>query len=343
MDEKGNTHICEAPPVLPVEAVPERACPTYLIVLRGGIPGAMLQLTPGESWIGRSGECLIQLADPTVSRLHAVLHVGTDGRADLIDRESTNGTYVNNRRLAPGEPMRLSDGDRLRIGSMVVLKFSQPDPCEEHFQRELFERSVRDHLTGLYNRAYLLDRMTPLAQRSSASGLGLAVLMLDIDHFKGINDTYGHDVGDAVLREVAAVLRQMTRSEDLVARYGGEEFVAVLPCATLDRAVERAERIRARLADRQVRCVEGPLRVTASIGVAFAAAERPRPPGSLISAADLHLYQAKEAGRNRVSSPLNRAAPDSDEFLTKDGESPFCPDLATDQYPPVATSPPALT
>ena len=130
------------------------------------------------------------------------------------------------------------------LGTSVVLKLVRLDPNDEQFQREMFERTVRDTLTGLYNRAYLLNQIGVLAERSAAQGVGLAVLMLDIDHFKQINDRYGHLAGDGVLRQVAAVIRESTRAEDLVARFGGEEFVVVLPVSVPDLATERAERIR---------------------------------------------------------------------------------------------------
>jgi len=164
----------------------------------------------------------------------------------------------------------------------------------------MFERTVRDPLTGLYNRAYFLAQFGPLADRSGLKGLAMAVLMLDIDHFKRINDAHGHDVGDQVLREVAAVLRQATRSDDLVARYGGEEFVVALPVAAPDQATERAERVRAALADRRILADGVPLRVTASLGLAYTPAGRPRSVASLISTADQGLYQAKNSGRDRI-------------------------------------------
>ena len=161
---------------------------------------------------------------------------------------------------------------------------------------------MRDPLTGLYNRSFFLDQIGPMAELGASRGQGLAVLMLDIDHFKRVNDTLGHDAGDAVLREVAAVLRESTRGEDLVARYGGEEFVAALPVASPGQATERAERIRVeprRPADRPPGG-SPPLRVTASLGLAFAHPGRLRSASALITAADHCLYQAKNAGRNRV-------------------------------------------
>jgi diguanylate cyclase (GGDEF)-like protein len=204
-------------------------------------------------------------------------------------------------------PVTLTDGDRVRIGSVVVVKYVHPDPYEERFQKEMFERTVRDTLTGLYNRAYFLDQLNPLAKTVAENGLGLAVMMLDIDHFKEVNDTLGHPTGDAVLREVADVLRQSARSDDLIARFGGEEFILALPVSTPRRGLERAEKIRRSLASRRFRADNEGLSVTASIGVAFADPGRPRTSASLVSAADLFLYRAKESGRNRVVGDPQRS------------------------------------
>jgi diguanylate cyclase (GGDEF)-like protein len=278
--------------------------PMYLIVVGGGIPGAMIRLAPEGARLGRSSENSVRIAELSVSRHHAVITVDDRGAAWLTDLGSTNGTYLNNRHLAPHHPARLDDGDRIQFGSTFVVKFVGLDPCDERFQREMFERTVRDPMTGLFNRAYFLDQLVPTAEAGAARGLGLAVLMLDVDHFKRVNDTYGHDAGDAVLREVAQALRECTRSEDLVARYGGEEFVAALTVTAPDQATDRAERIRAAVAARRFAAVSGdpgrPLRVTVSIGLAFHRAGHLRHPLGLITTADQGLYQAKRAGRNRV-------------------------------------------
>ncbi len=123
--------------------------------------------------------------------------------------------------------------------------------------------------------------------------------MLDIDHFKHINDRHGHLAGDAVLREIAAVVRESTRSEDLVCRFGGEEFVVVLPFSDPDLAGERAEQIRSSIASRTTHHDGAAIRVTASIGLAYAPAEL-RKETALIMLADQALYRAKAEGRNRV-------------------------------------------
>ncbi|MDX2036259.1 MAG: GGDEF domain-containing protein [Isosphaeraceae bacterium] len=303
MEEKScATHFCLTVAQESAESFPAPTSPSplYLIMLNGGIPGAMLQVSKQETRLGRASDNTLQLADSSISRYHALLETDDEGQVRLSDLESTNGTFVNGKRLPPHTPVPLKDGDRLQFGAEIVVKLVRPDPCEERFQREMFERTVRDSLTGLYNRAYFLSQVGPLADRNAVKGMGLAVIMLDVDHFKRVNDQYGHPIGDAVLREVANVLRQSLRGDDLIARYGGEEFVAALPVATPDQAAERAERIRASLADRRIHVAGTRLRVTASLGLAFGSPTRPKTAAALISSADQGLYQAKNAGRNRV-------------------------------------------
>ncbi len=274
--------------------------PLYFIMLMGGIPGAMLQLSAAGTRIGRAADNSLQLPDASISRYHAMLGQDETGQLRLTDLGSTNGTFVNGKRLPDRTPVPLKDGDRVQFGTSIVVKFVRPDPCEERFQHEMFERSVRDSLTGLYNRGYFLSEVGLLSSRSALHGLGLAILMVDVDHFKRINDTFGHDTGDRVLREVANILRSSMRGDDLVARFGGEEFVAALPVAAPDLAAERAERIRANLADRQIMVGGKTICMTASIGVSYAPAGRPHSVMAMISAADRGLYQAKSSGRDRV-------------------------------------------
>ena len=299
MDEMSTTIVCGTL-MASAQGSTAATLPMYLIVVSGDIPGAMLRLPADGLRLGRASDNSYQFHEISISRYHAAFGVDEAGAVWLTDQGSTNGTFVNGRRLAPHLPARVKDGDRIQLGSVITLKFVRLDPYDEQFQREMFERTVRDALTNLYNRAYFLNQVDTLAELSAARGLGLAILMLDIDHFKRINDTYGHDVGDAVLREVAAVLRESTRPEDLVARYGGEEFVAALTVAAPDQAHERAERIRANLAARRIIAGGARLRVTASLGLAFAPIGRVPSVAALITAADRCLYQAKRTGRDRV-------------------------------------------
>jgi diguanylate cyclase (GGDEF)-like protein/PAS domain S-box-containing protein len=161
-------------------------------------------------------------------------------------------------------------------------------------------QSIRDPLTGLYNRRYLeemLDRETRRAMRAKQA---LGVLMLDLDHFKKFNDTYGHDAGDTVLRESGTLLANSIRGEDIVCRFGGEEFVVILPTANLNSACARAEHLRSRMRERTVLHQGQSLgMVTVSVGVA-ALPEHGTSPKELLEAADTALYRAKREGRDRV-------------------------------------------
>jgi diguanylate cyclase (GGDEF)-like protein len=164
----------------------------------------------------------------------------------------------------------------------------------------LRHQSIRDPLTGLFNRRYLEEMMNRETRRAVRAEHGLGVLLLDIDHFKQFNDTYGHDAGDAVLRETASFLTKSVRTEDIVCRFGGEEFVAILPMADLKTTQARAERIRSKL--KEVTVVHdgqslGP--ITVSIGVA-ALPDHGTIPKELLDTADAALYHAKREGRNRV-------------------------------------------
>lgn len=303
MDARGKTQICistvagEDPAAVPTDTSPLLL---YLIMVRGGVPGTMLRLAQKSSSLGRSADNTFQIHDSTVSRRHALITVDTSAAAWLMDLGSTNGTFVNGRRIPMHTPVQIGDGSRIQLGSATLLKYLKLDPCEEGFQRELYERSVRDNLTGLYNRGYFLSQIGPLAELNTMCELGLALILVDIDHFKQVNDTHGHHVGDLILREVADVLRESARGEDLVARYGGEEFILALPSCSLEQASERAERIRVRLSSRLVEASDARVSVTASLGLSFAPPGRIRDIAALITAADQALYRAKRTGRNRL-------------------------------------------
>ena len=162
--------------------------------------------------------------------------------------------------------------------------------------------AVTDVLTGAFNREFLQQRLPVEIEKAIAGDSALSLAMLDVDHFKTVNDRHGHDVGDEVLAEVAVRLRGAIRADDLLVRYGGEEFLIVLPRADAERALEVAERMRVRLADRPIEVGAVALDVEASVGVAqLRVAERAGESAlELIRRADAALYTAKARGRNRV-------------------------------------------
>jgi two-component system cell cycle response regulator len=169
---------------------------------------------------------------------------------------------------------------------------------------ESFELAVTDGLTGLHNRRYMETHLATLVSDAARTGRDLSVLITDIDHFKAINDTYGHDAGDAVLKAVAARLKRNTRNADLACRLGGEEFLLILPDTALSGAYQIGERIRSRIASEAFQTGQGTrIRLTASVGIAALDGENDTPE-SLVKRADNALYAAKRRGRNRIASSV---------------------------------------
>ncbi|HMC57647.1 MAG TPA: sensor domain-containing diguanylate cyclase, partial [Candidatus Solibacter sp.] len=173
----------------------------------------------------------------------------------------------------------------------------------------LRNQSIKDPLTGLYNRRYLAEMLEREIRRAVRAEQSLGVLMLDLDHFKKFNDTYGHEAGDTVLRETASFLTKSIRVEDVVCRFGGEEFVIILPTADLNAAHARAERIRSKLRELTVLHQGQSLgMITVSVGVATLP-QHGTSPKDLLEAADAALYRAKREGRDRVVDATPRPAP----------------------------------
>ena len=166
-------------------------------------------------------------------------------------------------------------------------------------KQRLEELSVRDGLTGLYNRRHLEDCLSAEFVRVYRHGGTLSFLLLDIDHFKPINDTYGHQAGDEALIHLAALIRETLRESDMCGRYGGEEFALLLPETDLDGALEVGERLRRQIADTPCHYKDMTLPFTVSIGVATVTPQCSGPE-SLTKEADLALYRAKDTGRNQV-------------------------------------------
>ncbi len=179
-----------------------------------------------------------------------------------------------------------------------VKLHSQIDEISQ-LQTRLAEQAVRDPLTGLYNRRYLDETLEREVARARREGHPLSVVMLDVDHFKRLNDSYGHQAGDEVLKALGELLRDDTRAEDVACRYGGEEFLVLLPSMPLDKACERAERWRGKLEKHTFIFGNFPLSVTASFGVS-SYPHHAKTPDDLTHAADTALYSAKHNGRNRV-------------------------------------------
>lgn len=192
---------------------------------------------------------------------------------------------------------QLRQGKQARHAANGVLQ-QQLDEIHA-LQAQLNEQANRDPLTGLYNRRYLDTTLTRELARCEREGQPLSMMLIDIDHFKQVNDNYGHQAGDAVLVKLATLLQEQARSADVACRYGGEEFLLLLPNMPVDAALDRAEQWRAAFADTTVLVDARPLRVTLSIGVASYPSHG-HLPQELMLCADRALYRAKALGRNRV-------------------------------------------
>jgi len=192
------------------------------------------------------------------------------------------------------------DPDELVARVRIHLKIKNLQDDLKRTNELLLELSNTDHLTGLFNRRYLMEALDKEIQRSVRKGGNLSLIMLDIDHFKQVNDVYGHLQGDIVLQKVAVQLQKELRSYDVAARYGGEEFIAVLPDATLKEAVFVADRVRMSLQKAKFSGALSKLSLTVSLGVALFSTDGPTTVDGFIKMADDALYRAKANGRNRV-------------------------------------------
>jgi two-component system, cell cycle response regulator len=215
----------------------------------------------------------------------------------LKDLGSTNGTQVN------GESVKsriLSDGDRIQIGSVTILKFSYHDTIEERFQEHLYNSATRDMLTHAFNKRFFDEQLRREMSHSARHGAALSLMLLDIDHFKTVNDTFGHLAGDVVLREVAARIAATLRVSDVFCRIGGEEFGVLLRETPQQGAEILAERLRHLIEQATLVYGDATIRVTVSLGIAVYDRAAHPAPNAFLDDADKCLYQAKQKGRNRV-------------------------------------------
>jgi len=286
------TAISAEPLALDVSAK-QRPC---LVVLAGSRVGEMVNIGDGFT-IGRGAESDFRINDEGVSRIHLRITRSATGQIRVLDTDSRNGTYLNGELVHDAE---LHDGDKIYIGTKAILRFSYADYLEEKFQQRMYEAALRDPLTGLFNRRHLLSQLTYEYRFVERHGTQLTIVMIDLDHFKRINDHYGHLVGDEVLCGFGECMRKATRAGDIAARYGGEEFALVCRGISALGGVRVADRLREEVAGARLVASEPDLRVTFSAGVAAAPHPAIGDPSDLLRAADGALYEAKHGGRNCV-------------------------------------------
>ncbi|HWW74372.1 MAG TPA: GGDEF domain-containing protein [Pyrinomonadaceae bacterium] len=287
---------------------PARARHPALVFLRGELLAAPIPLERDEVTLGRALEADVRVNDARASRMHARITVERDPasgetRYRLQDLGSTNGTLLN------GEPVSdayLEDGDKLTVGEQL-LRFALLDDIDREYQRHIHRLLGHDELTGLLTSKSFFTELRREAARAVTEGWPFCVLMMDLDHFKTVNDTHGHLVGSQTLEEVGALITSALRAGDVAARFGGEEFAAFLLNADCAQGLVAAERVRAAIeayhfpATRRGAAEESneTFRVTISIGVA-SFPDDARDPIELVELADTALYRAKNLGRNRV-------------------------------------------
>jgi diguanylate cyclase (GGDEF)-like protein len=272
-------------------ARPGDAC---IIVIYGPELGKRVQLGTAPFEIGRSSKNDLFLDQESVSRHHA--RITFDGTHYWVqDLNSTNGTFVNDEAV---REQRLRDGDQLRVGRSI-LKFMTGENIELHYHEEIYRLMTVDGLTQVFNRRYFNEALEREFNRSRRYERALSLILLDIDHFKRVNDTHGHLAGDQLLRQIASAVKPKLRREDVFARTGGEEFGILLPEIALDGARLIAEKVRRIVESTPLRFEQLVIPCTISLGVAMRGDE---PSGEeLYKRADMRLYEAKAGGRNRVA------------------------------------------
>jgi two-component system cell cycle response regulator len=275
----------------------------YLVIFIGKDSGKRHALKPGTATIGRSSQADITIDDGWASRVHCILEYNGE-IFEIEDRDSTNGTYVNTLKVSrtqvpPGVPIQVGH-------SLMKIEFK--DEAELQLERNLKRSAFIDGLTGIFNRQYFMERaQEELAYARRHLGQ-VGIIMMDIDHFKLINDTYGHQMGDFVLNRFASIISGNKRPEDVFARYGGEEFI-IMPRGKLSKEAMylHCERLRRKIENSDFDFGETRVRVTISLGFHLALMANGGQETSLeqlIGKADEALYRAKELGRNRTENLL---------------------------------------
>lgn len=269
----------------------------YIVFLSGPLMGKIHLLEEKTITLGRGDDIDIPINDLGISRHHAAIDF-KKGQATLRDLKSTNGTYLNGQRI---QEARLCDGDKIQISSSTILKYAYQDNVENIFHHELYRMAVVDALTGAYNKRFFEERLKEEFSYCLRNNVPLSLMMLDIDHFKMINDTYGHPAGDFILSRVATLAKSIIRNEDILARYGGEEFTIILKATDAEGSWILAERLRRLIDETEFEFDGQRIHITISIGLASLMGQNFSDWETMLKITDQLLYKSKNSGRNRVS------------------------------------------
>jgi len=277
------------------ERAQDEAC---LVQIYGPNLGKRFVLDREETTIGRGEGCEIVLELDNVSRRHCSILTRRDGVL-LKDLGSTNGTYLNNKEVRGETALRT--GDLIKVGSSIFkfLYGGELGSIEAQYHEEIYRLTIIDGLTQVHNKRYLIEFLDREMARCHRHQRPISVVLFDLDHFKSVNDTFGHLAGDYVLREMAATMKPRIRREECFARYGGEEFALVLPESNLETAMFVAEKLRKLIEEHDFSFEAKKIPVSFSAGVAEMHKDH-LDPLVFLKAADENLYAAKRGGRNRV-------------------------------------------
>ena len=268
----------------------------------------MLKLGSNKIVIGRESSSTCVLPDTSVSRRHAEISPSDEG-FKIRDLESTNGTLVNGQRV---KEHTLDSGDTIQVGSFL-FRFLTAGSVESKYHETVYSALTQDALTGTMNRRYLVESLRREISRANRNGEMLSLTMIDIDHFKRVNDSYGHLIGDEVLREFGKRIESVKRDDDLLARFGGEEFCLVLAATSPEETEDMLEKCRAAIADKKFETAASKINITASFGYVCVQPFKVIQINDIIEAADELLYAAKKAGRDRVCGQDSFRGPDNAE------------------------------
>jgi diguanylate cyclase (GGDEF)-like protein len=267
-----------------------------LVVIYGPLLARRFPLEFDEMTIGRSDDADVRIDDDSASRIHARFVVN-GGDVRIFDLDSTNGTFVNDRQVTE---LELRDGDYIQVGE-TIFKFLSGSNVEAKYHQEMYSLTTIDGLTKAYNRRYFVEVLEREIMRARRYERPLVLGLIDIDHFKKINDTWGHLAGDQILKDMSRIVLDTIRKEDIFSRYGGEEFALLLPEVGLDGAKILCERLRTSIEGAMFRYQDKRVQVTVSLGLACTPCTGDRIVGEkLIELADAKLYEAKESGRNKL-------------------------------------------
>lgn len=268
-----------------------------LVIMSGPDKGAVHNLAVGQTTLGRSERTDLPVTGKGISRVHASIEVAEDGSVTLTDKGSTNGVFLSGIRIMD---TRLNPGDVFGLGPELKLRLESTDGGLHELIHDMYRSSKIDALTNLLNRRAFEERMDEEFSVTKRHGLEACLSILDIDHFKSINDNYGHDAGDEVLRKIAALLKDKVRTGDLVGRWGGEEFVVYVRQSDLDGAKVLLDRLRTTVAETDIALPTGAsLNVTFSAGIVSLCKSSDW--RAALSRADEGLYHSKQNGRNQVT------------------------------------------